>query len=512
MSNFWDELKRRNVIRETLAYLAGAWVVLEAADIILGVFNAPDWISQTLVIILAAGLPVWVLLSWAYKITLRGFERVSGPVQKESRGARRNLLIMFVFATVAAVVLVWAFRGIGFNLRKNAVYRVAVLPLNDISQKKDNETFCYGLASTIHGKISGVKNLATLAFNSSNHFRDSDKRTRDIAQELQADYILEGEVIRFDDNPNLMFISINLVDADENVIWSERYEEPARNYREVTEIVSKQIVEQLDVRISKEETGFIEKTGTNNLEAWEQFIKGKKIVEEDHLEFAYKKAADHFKEAIRLDPLYADAYAHLAYCQEYEYVHTWENKQLLDQAFKNGQKALQLDSTLVRAHNFFGNYYHFPGNNQHIDKSEYHYKTALSIDPNDLLTNWDYAWTLSARWPQDLDRALVHINRAQEIAPFSNKVRWLRPRILHRFKDLELIEALMEEEILLGEDTTGLWSLHRKGDIEAYRQRDFGVKLEMFLQASYKDPLNEQLYTNIGGMYDHFYRLNLIMA
>ncbi|WP_445382599.1 hypothetical protein [Robiginitalea sp. IMCC43444] len=506
MNNFWDELKRRNVIRETLGYLAVAWVLLQVADIVLETFDAPDWVSQTLVIILAIGLPVWVLISWAYKITLKGFERVSGPSEETSSfSSRKNLLLMFAFAVVMAVVLVYAFRGIGFNLRKNAVYRVVVLPLRDISQDKDNETFCYGLASSIHGKISGVKNLETLAFNSSNHFMDSNKRTREIAEELKADYILEGEVIRFEDNPNLMLISVNLVDEDERVIWSERYEENAENHGKITETVSKEIVDQLDVYISKEETGYIEKTGTNNLEAWKQFIKGKQIIEEDHWLPKYQEATDYFKEAIRLDPFYADAYAHLAYCQEYEYVHTWENKALLDLAYKNGEKALRLDSTSVRAHNFFGNYYHFPGKNQAIKKSEYHYQKALSIEPNDLLTNWDYAWTLSASWPQDLNKSLKLINKAREIAPYSNKVQWLRPRILFRFKDPELIEELTKEEILLGADTTGLWYLHRKGDIEALRQGNMGKKLEIFLKASEIDTLNNWLYSSIAIMYDEFY-------
>ena len=91
MKKFFEELKRRNVIRETLAYLAVAWVLLQVADIVLETFDAPDWISQTLVIILAVGLPVWVLLSWAYKITLKGFEKVSGHSQEEaSQGFRRS--------------------------------------------------------------------------------------------------------------------------------------------------------------------------------------------------------------------------------------------------------------------------------------------------------------------------------------------------------------------------------------------------------------------------------------
>lgn len=505
MSNFWDELKRRNVIRETLAYLAGAWVLLQVADIVLETFDAPDWISQTLVILLAAGLPFWVLLSWAYKITLKGFERVSGPAREESRGSRRNLLIIFAFATVAAVVLVYAFRGIGLSLRKNAIYRVAVLPLRDISQENNNETFCYGLASSIHSKISGVKNLGTLAFNSSNHFRDSNKRTRDIAEELNADYVLEGEVIRFEDNPNLMFISVNLVDADENVIWSEKYEEPAKNYGKITETVSKQIVEQLDVRISKEETGFIEKTGTNNLEAWESFIKGKKIIEEDHWEFAYREAGKHFEEAIRLDPFYADAYAYLAYCQEYEYVHTWENKQLLDQAFKNGEKALTLDSTSVRVHNFFGNFYRGPGKNYSVSKSEFHFKRALSLDANDLLTNWDYGWRLAAGVPQDLDQAWRYMKKAREVAPYSDKVRWLQGHILESLKDPELNQEFLEELVNLGLDTTEFWYFDFKTDIEAYRERNFGKKLELFLEASRKDSMNPRLYTFIASMYDQFY-------
>ena len=121
------------------------------------------------------------------------------------------------------------------------------------------------------------------------------------------------------------------------------------------------------------------------------------------------------------------------------------------------------------------------------------------------MTNWDYAWSLSAGWPQDLDKAWVLINMAKEVAPYSNKVNWLRPRILYRFRDPERLEELLEEHLLLNGDTTQFWYFDLSTDIQAYRQGNLGKRLELFLNASRKDSLNENLYASIGSMYDHFY-------
>ena len=72
---FFKELKRRNVIKETIAYIVVAWVFLQVTALVLTIFEAPSWVSKTLTFIIALGLPVWIFFSWAYQVTPEGFKK-----------------------------------------------------------------------------------------------------------------------------------------------------------------------------------------------------------------------------------------------------------------------------------------------------------------------------------------------------------------------------------------------------------------------------------------------------
>lgn len=76
MSKFFKELKRRNVIKETLAYLVVSWVLLQVATIILPIVDAPAWVLKTVTFFLAIGLPVWIFFSWAYQVTPEGIKEL----------------------------------------------------------------------------------------------------------------------------------------------------------------------------------------------------------------------------------------------------------------------------------------------------------------------------------------------------------------------------------------------------------------------------------------------------
>src|SRR5690606_22633060 len=74
-TGFFEELKRRNVIRGGIAYLVGAWLLAQAADPVLDVLGAPDIILQSLVAILALGFVPAVLFAWAFELTPEGIKR-----------------------------------------------------------------------------------------------------------------------------------------------------------------------------------------------------------------------------------------------------------------------------------------------------------------------------------------------------------------------------------------------------------------------------------------------------
>ena len=72
MNNFFEELKRRNVVRVAFAYVVVSWVLIQAADILLPTFGVPEGMLKGFYILLALGFPIALIISWAYEVTPEG--------------------------------------------------------------------------------------------------------------------------------------------------------------------------------------------------------------------------------------------------------------------------------------------------------------------------------------------------------------------------------------------------------------------------------------------------------
>lgn len=74
MNNFFKEPNRRNVIKSTIAYLVVSWIIIQVALALLPTFGASEIAVQIVIIVLAVGLPIWIIVSWIYDITPQGLE------------------------------------------------------------------------------------------------------------------------------------------------------------------------------------------------------------------------------------------------------------------------------------------------------------------------------------------------------------------------------------------------------------------------------------------------------
>jgi hypothetical protein len=75
LSQLFQELKRRNVFRVAIAYLAVAWLVLQAADIVLDNIAAPDWLMKAVMFFMVIGFPIAVIFAWAFEMTPEGIKK-----------------------------------------------------------------------------------------------------------------------------------------------------------------------------------------------------------------------------------------------------------------------------------------------------------------------------------------------------------------------------------------------------------------------------------------------------
>jgi hypothetical protein len=109
--SLFDELKRRKVFRVAIGYIVAAWVVAQAADLVADNFMAPAWVMQMIITLLIVGLPVSLLLSWAFDLTADGIRRTeSGEIEGSLVVSNKSVIALVggLFVVLAIVFyLAW---------------------------------------------------------------------------------------------------------------------------------------------------------------------------------------------------------------------------------------------------------------------------------------------------------------------------------------------------------------------------------------------------------------------
>src|SRR5436305_14806829 len=106
MSNFFAELRRRNVYKVAVAYAVVSWLLIQAASILLPTFEAPSWVMKALVVFLALGFVVAVMISWAFEMTPEGMKRTADISPDEVRSfpywSKRKFAAFIVSVAIVA--------------------------------------------------------------------------------------------------------------------------------------------------------------------------------------------------------------------------------------------------------------------------------------------------------------------------------------------------------------------------------------------------------------------------
>ena len=154
MSQLFQELKRRNVFRVAIAYLAVAWVIMQAADIVFNNVAAPEWLMPVVLFFIVVGFPVALLFAWAYEMTPEGIKREHEVDRSTSitgkTGRKLDFATIGVLGIAVAFLLVDKFAldtaTIGTKVTDKSV---AVLPFVAMSSGPDDEYFADGLTEEI---------------------------------------------------------------------------------------------------------------------------------------------------------------------------------------------------------------------------------------------------------------------------------------------------------------------------------------------------------------------------
>jgi len=326
--NFFGELKRRNVIRAAGLYLVGAWLVVQVAGTVLPMFGGPEWLPRTIVVLVAIGFVPAVIFSWVFELTPEGLKREEdvAPEQSITPQTRRRM-----DRTIIAVLLLalgyFAFDKFLLAPRRAAALvanappnesksvinakSIAVLPFENLSEEKQNEYFTEGVQGEILTALSRIADLKVISRTSVMQYKSGAPRNlREIGQQLGVAHIVEGSVQRA---ANKVRVIAQLIDTRNDAhLWAQTYDRDLADVFAIQSEIAKAIADQLQAKLSRAEQQAISDRPTQNVEAYDAYLRGLAIEHDQYGYSNFHRAAQAYSEAVRLDPGFAPAWARLA--------------------------------------------------------------------------------------------------------------------------------------------------------------------------------------------------------
>jgi TolB-like protein len=246
--SLFAELKRRNVIRVVLAYLAGAWLLIQIADTVFPAYGLPESALPILITVLAIGLIPAVIVSWAFELTPAGLRRdtdiASGESIAPNTGKKLDRIIMVVLALALGY---FVFDEIVIERPATLDNSIAVLPFADMSPDKDQAYFSDGIAEELLNLLAKVRELRVISRSSSFQYRGGDIHIPTVAEELNVSYVLEGSVRKAG---NSLRITAQLIDARADAhVWSETYDRQLDDVFAIQDEISETIVDELQIKL-----------------------------------------------------------------------------------------------------------------------------------------------------------------------------------------------------------------------------------------------------------------------
>ncbi|MEJ8569571.1 tetratricopeptide repeat protein [Elongatibacter sediminis] len=332
------ELKRRNVVRIGIAYLVGSWLLVQAADLLLDIIGAEDWVLRSVVVLLALGFVPALIFAWAFELTPEGIKKESEIDRTRSitQHTAKKLDIVTIVLLIAAIGLLALDRLIpgletappapaktvtgdpghpapATPAAASSVRSIAVLPFANRSNQDDDLFFTDGIHDDLLTQLAKVHDLTVISRTSVMEYRDSPKNLKQIGSELDVGTILEGGVQKVGERVR---INAQLIDvATDRHLWAETFDREltAENVFELQSEIARRIVEAVAVELSPEEERLLSEVPTQSLAAYEAYLKAREVFYGANYARSQEEAAQPYLEkAIALDPDYADAYVMLS--------------------------------------------------------------------------------------------------------------------------------------------------------------------------------------------------------
>ncbi len=333
----WERLKQRKLVQWGVAYLAGAFALLQALQLVSQPFAWPDLVLKAAMVVLGVGFFAALVIAWYHGE--RGQQRVNTI-------ELTMLTALLVIAGVAVAIVSRNGTEKTQTAAPAAAGTIAVLPFDNMSAQAENEYFSDGITEEILNVLAKVPGLQVAARTSSFQFKGKQVDIRDAAARLGVAHVLEGSVQRID---NQVKITAQLIDAKSGMhLWSETFTRELKDVFALEEEIANKIADALRTRLTNVGTAKVERAAVNPA-AHDAYLQGRALFHGGD-EPSLRRALSHFDRALALDSTLALAHAGIALT----YLGLGDAYMVPREAYSRAgnaaRRALALDPTLAEAH------------------------------------------------------------------------------------------------------------------------------------------------------------------
>jgi adenylate cyclase len=314
---FWNEIRERKVLRVSIAYIVVGWLVMQVAEVLVEALQLPLWAFTLIVILMILGFPMAVILAWAYEITPEGVRRDTDRSLEHTkhRGADTPTALPSDHET----------------------FRVAIVPLRDMSATQDLSYFCAGLAEEIQSELCRLRDVEVVSRGHAERVEIGERDLEKMARSLDIDALLEGSVRAANGYLRICFQLVSARTAFD--IWNHCFNCEAGDDLAVQQSLAIEVTEAVKLTLRER---LAEKSSFNcDPLAFEYLQRGRKF-------FRYRcakktgYALQMFEKAVETDPRFGPGWAYLACAHAQAYMTYDAREERRDKAKAAAARAMEL--------------------------------------------------------------------------------------------------------------------------------------------------------------------------
>ena len=448
--SLFSELKRRNVFRVAIAYLAASWLLIEIAETIFPLFGFDDAPARIVVILLAIGFPLFLLFSWVFEITPEGLKLEKDIKREESiapqTGKKLDRAIIVLLALALGYFAFDKFvleparvsdllEETSRQVRSDALVEsygdksIAVLPFVNMSPDPKQEYFSDGISEELLNLLAQVPELRVISRSSSFSFKGKNVAIPTVAEQLKVAHVLEGSVRT---SGNRVRITAQLVEArSDSHLWSESYDRELDDIFAVQDEIAAAISDALKVTLMSAAEKAMRPMirATANPAAYDAYLQARELIHRRGKE-NLEQAVSHLERSLRLDNNFAPAHAQLAIATTLLVDHpaaygSLSLEEVKRRVLPHLDRAQQLEPNGAEAYGGRALLAHFSSD---LDSTIEYARKALASNPSNIdAMNWLYAGLIALGRYKEADATLEQMLEKDPLTIVGrlNYVSWL---------------------------------------------------------------------------------------